>query len=150
TDVISLSTSKDTSFSFGSPMGIVKAGQGNVVWFADKARRQLRQISEGATETTQDFSFGLAPTRVAYDAQHKVVWVLDSGDHALAALSALALSGEAPVPADLKGVPNDLAVDDGGRAWTLVTAKPAVHVTRLSPVLSGNQVAGLQVDVETL
>lgn len=117
------------SFDLGTPSGLALIG--NVTWFADTARKQVRKIGSGSEGQTEDSLFGDAPTLLAADPSLHL-WMADSVTRTVGLLPAGSAANASPVTATLKGIPSDLKVDPSGTAWALVTANGEVHISKLT------------------
>jgi DNA-binding beta-propeller fold protein YncE len=130
-------TSYKSTINLGAPAGIVMIG--NVIWFTDKSRKQVRSFTPTSATATLDFAFGQEPGHLAKDHDHNL-WIADTTGRTVGILKANSIPGDSLFSATLKGNPNDLLIDHSDAAWALVTdtASDSVHVAKLIKSPSGN------------
>lgn len=137
---------KFASHTFPAPAGIVLNSAGTVAWIADGSK--VREYSR-SPRSLQDFTFGGTPDRLAMDG-HGNVWVsdIDTDEPRIGAIPANSNPAVAPLAIALSIKPADLVIDVAGLGWVLCSQNGGVRVMRVSPVLSGNTLTGLNKDFD--
>ena len=136
---------KTSGYEIGSPSGILMLGSN--LWFTDSSRKQIRVIREfpSDSKTTENFSFGEAPTRLVKDPQDNL-WIADSEAAQVGLLKPDGFSS--PISATLDGIPDDLVVDHQGAVWALVTSGDTVKIAKMTPAMNGSTPNGINVEFQ--
>lgn len=145
-DMTSASTAslKLQGADLGSPAGLALSG--NIIWFTDSSRKQLRRINAGSgggsLGSIDNFAFGQDPGPIHMDAQSNV-WVGDLGSNQIGVLKGTAIPGDALLTRSLGGPPVDLLQDASGILWTLGATNATL--SKITPSFSGSTVNDLTV-----
>jgi len=134
---------KTSGYDLGSPSGLLMLGSN--LWFTDSSRKQVRVIREfpSDSKTTENFSFGEAPSRLVKDPQDNL-WIADSEAAQVGLLKPDGFSS--PLSATLDGIPDDLVVDHLGTVWALVTSGDTVKLAKMTAAMSGSTPYGINVE----